>query len=125
MRFRSATNSSVSVFLLGVTLAGCSDLYLARRDTVSIVSGEAMATNRVAHMIDPWSRASGNRNIAYDGERAQLAAECYRTGHVTTPVGATTSSAQYAQLVQRDKCAKQAPAAPVPIGGNNGGGSVK
>ena len=54
--------------------------YFDRRDTVSIVSGEAMATNRVTHMIDPWSRASGNRNIAYNGEKAQTAPECYRTG---------------------------------------------
>lgn len=119
MSYRSATKVTAAALLLGVTLAGCSDFYFERRDTVSVVSGEAMAANRVTHMIDPWPRASGNRNIAYNGEKAQLAAECYRTGHVTTPIGATTSSAQYAQLVQREKCTSKAPAAPAPISSSN------
>jgi hypothetical protein len=116
---RSAIKVTGAALLLGVTLSGCSDIYFERRDTVSVVSGEAMAANRVTHMIDPWPRASGNRNIAYNGEKAALAAECYRTGRVTTPIGATTSSAQYAQLVQRDKCTHMAPAAPAPISSSN------
>ena len=47
-----------------------------------------MATNRVTHMIDPWSRASANRNIAFNGEKMQTAAERYRTGRVIPPVNA-------------------------------------
>lgn len=114
MSYRPAINMTGAALLLSVGLAGCSDFYFERRDTQSVVSGEAMASNRVTQMIDPWPRASGNRNIAYNGEKAALASECYRTGRVTTPVGATTSSAQYAQLIQRDKCTSRAPAAPAP-----------
>ena len=44
-----------------------------------------MAANRVTHMIDPWPPASGNRNIAYSGEKAAIAAERYRTGRVIPP----------------------------------------
>ena len=62
---------------------------------MSLVSGEAMAANRVTHMIDPWSPASGRRNIAYSGEKAATASERYRTGRVIPPVNATTSSAAY------------------------------
>ena len=90
---RSSTKMTAAALLLGVALGGCSDIYFDRRDGVSIVSGEAMAANRVTHMIDPWSPASGKRNIAYSGERAQLAAECYRTGRVIKPVSSTTSTA--------------------------------
>jgi hypothetical protein len=90
---RSAIKVASAALLLGVVLGGCSDIYFDRRDGVSIVSGDAQATNRVAHMIDPWSPASGRRNIAYSGERAQLAAECYRTGRVIKPVSSTTSTA--------------------------------
>jgi hypothetical protein len=110
---------TTAVVLLGVTLGGCSDLYFDRRETVSIVSGEAMAANQVTHMIDPWSPASGRRNIAYNGQKAQLAAECYRTGHVTTPIGATTSSVAYAQLQQRDKCTDKTQASSAPNSGSN------
>jgi hypothetical protein len=85
-------NKIVGIAALGLTLGGCNDLYTARRDTISVVSGDALATNRVTHMIDPWSAASGRRTIAYNGQKAQTASERYRTGRVITPVPASTSS---------------------------------
>jgi hypothetical protein len=97
----SATKIIIAAAVLGGLLGGCSDLYWDRRDTVTLHSGEASATNRVTHMIDPWSPASGNRNIAYSGERAAMAAERYRTGRVIPPVNATTSSASYAAAQQQ------------------------
>jgi hypothetical protein len=101
MCFRSATRLLIASMLLGVTLGGCSDIYFDRRDTISLVSGEAMAANRVTHTIDPWSSASGNRNIAYNGEKAAVAAERYRTGRVIPPINATTSSAAYSHVTQQ------------------------
>ena len=92
MCFRSATKVLVAGALLGASLGGCSDIYFDRRDTISLVSGEAMAANTVTHMVDPWSAASGNRNIAYNGEKAATASERYRTGRIIPPVNATTSS---------------------------------
>jgi hypothetical protein len=116
--FRSATKLLVASTLLGLTLGGCSDIYFDRRDTISLVSGEAMAANRVTHTIDPWSSASGNRNIAYNGEKAAAAAARYRTGRVIPPVNATTSSAAYNR--QQAQSAGDSQASSAPAAGING-----
>jgi hypothetical protein len=107
----------VAAALLGATLGGCSEIYSERRDSISLVSGEAMAANRVTHMIDPWPHASGRRDIAYSGEKAALASERYRTGRVIPPVNATTSSAGYSQAQQAAPSlpSSQAPASSTPI----------
>src|SRR5215212_2731463 len=118
--FRSVTKLLIVSMLLGVTLGGCSDIYFDRRDTISLVSGEAMAANRVTHTIDPWSSASGNRNIAYNGERAAVAAERYRTGRVIPPVNATTSSAAYGQAAQQAQSTANGQAASAPTTGAAG-----
>jgi hypothetical protein len=97
---RRATRLTAAAALLAAALGGCSDIYFERRDGISVVSGEAQATNRVTQMIDPWPAASGRRNIAYSGEKAAIAAERYRTGRVIPPVNATTSSAGYSQVQQ-------------------------
>ena len=131
MRFRRGTRMSAAAthqgvllgallsVLLGATLSGCSDIYYDRRDTVSLVSGEAMAANRVTHTIDPWSPASARRDIAYNGEKAQTAAERYRTGRVIPPVNATTSSAAYTQAQQAAQSASNNQASSAPSGGSN------
>ena len=96
MRFPSKINAAAAVAVIAAALGGCSsDVYLDRRDGASIVSGDAQATNRVAHMIDPWPPASGNRQIAFNGNKMQTAVERYRTGRIIPPVSATTSSAAY------------------------------
>ena len=94
---RSGIKTIAAAALLSIALSGCSDIYLDRRDTVSLVSGEAMAANRVTHTIDPWSPASVNKNFAYNGEKAATASERYRTGRVIPPAQTTTSSAPFAQ----------------------------
>jgi hypothetical protein len=81
-------------------LGGCSEYYFDRRDTITLYSGDAVATNRVTQMIDPWPVASGQRNIAYNGQKAATAAERYRTGRIIQPVNATTSSTSYAAAQQ-------------------------
>jgi hypothetical protein len=72
-------------------LAGCSE-YLDRRDTIAIQGGDAVQTNKVVQMIDPWPRDSANRNIAYNGAVMQAAVERYRTGRVIPPNGTGTSA---------------------------------
>jgi hypothetical protein len=99
--------------VLAVTLTACSELYSERRDTLSPVSGESMAANRITHMIDPWPRASGKRNIAYNGEKAASASERYRTGRVVRPANATTSSTAYTQMQAA------APNSPTTVAPNN------
>ena len=87
----------LTVLALGATtlLGACTDMYLDRRDTVSFAAGDAVATNKVMHMVNPWPPYAGNRNIAFDGERMAAAAERYRTDKVKVISGTGTSSVQY------------------------------
>src|ERR1700728_1734552 len=78
--------AAMAALALGTTLAGCSDIYYDRRDTVAVSGGDAIGANEVAQTIDPWPRQSGNTNIATNGQRMQSAIERYRTNIVTQPV---------------------------------------
>ena len=73
-------------------LAGCSE-YLDRRDTIALSGGNAVATNQVTQMVDPWPRESANRNIAYNGDKMESAFARYRTNTVIVPRGTGTSGA--------------------------------
>ena len=75
---------------LGATLAGCSNLYFDRRDTIALSGGDAVAANEIAQMVDPWPAQSGNTTIAFNGQKMQSAVERYRTNKVTPPVSPTT-----------------------------------
>ena len=86
--------------LAAVTLLGaCTDMYFDRRDAVSFAAGDAVAANKMTHMVDPWPARAGDRNIAHSGERMAAAAERYRTNKVTPFAGTSTSSVQYAPVV--------------------------
>lgn len=79
-----------AVALAAASLAGCSE-YLDRRDALSLQSGNAVQSDKVSQMVDPWPRASADRNIAYNGSVMGSAVERYRTGKVIAPVGNSTS----------------------------------
>ena len=98
---RNNLRGAILALAAATALSGCTDMYLDRRDPVSFAAGDAVATNKVTHMIDPWPVYAGNRNIAFDGERMQAAAERYRTNKVTPLSTASTSSVQYAPVVQQ------------------------
>jgi hypothetical protein len=84
-----------AVLALGATLGGCADIYYDRRESITFHAGDAVATNKVTHMIDPWPRAAANRNIEAHGERMQRAVERYRTNKTTPLQGTATSSAGF------------------------------
>lgn len=63
---------------------GCAQ-YLDRKETVAFSAGNAVQTNVVAHLIDPWPKHARLRNIPFDGERMQGAVERYRRNRVTDP----------------------------------------
>jgi hypothetical protein len=95
---RPSINSWRSLALaaaLATLLAACSQ-YLARRDTISLDGGNALAGNQAVQVVDPWPRASADRNIAFNGERMQAAVARYRADQVIAPVG-TGTSASYSQ----------------------------
>lgn len=86
MRPSSNMLRAFALAALLATLAGCSE-YLDRRDTIALSGGNAVATNEVSQMVDPWPRASADKNIGFNGAKMESAVERYRTGHVIQPQG--------------------------------------
>ena len=95
---RYVPKTVLAAVALGALLAGCSDLYWGRRETVSFHAGDAAASNLAVHTIDPWPPYAGDRNIAHNGERMQRAAERYRTNKTTPLATSGTSSVNYTPL---------------------------
>lgn len=79
--------AGLAVIGLVLLLAGCSnaDLYLDRRDNIALSGGDAVAGNSVEQMVDPWPPYSGDKNIAFNGEKMQQAVARYRTGKIIEP----------------------------------------
>jgi hypothetical protein len=82
--------------LLCAGAGGCSDIYFARRDTISLGAGDAGATNVATQTIDLGAPEAGETRIVSNGVKIQGAVERYRTNKVTPPVGTGTSSVGYA-----------------------------
>jgi len=82
-----------AVLIVGATLAGCSDIYYDRRESIAFGADDAVASNKVTHTIDPWPAASANPNIPGHGDRTAAAVDRYRHNRVIPPVSNGTSSA--------------------------------
>jgi hypothetical protein len=97
--FRSKTESASravsAAVLLASLLAGCSDLYFDRRETIAFDGGDSVAANAAEQTIDPWPRHSNNNRLTFNGQRMQHAVECYRIGKVQPPadIDATVDAA--------------------------------
>jgi hypothetical protein len=52
--------------------------YLQRTDKIFAGAGDAKDVNAATHVIDPWPRGVGNRNIPANGERMVGAITRYR-----------------------------------------------
>jgi hypothetical protein len=84
IKARARAIAAVTAF--GALVAGCSDVYFDRRETVVLGANDAVAANAIEQMVDPWPPHSNNNNLAFNGERMQRAVECYRKNRVTQPV---------------------------------------
>jgi hypothetical protein len=91
MRPSSKFVRALALGLVLATLSGCSE-YLDRRDTISLHSGDAVATDKVTQMVDPWPRVSADKNIGFEGARMETAVERYRTNRTYAPSGGGTSA---------------------------------
>jgi hypothetical protein len=128
MSSRSGTKAIAAVIVIASAVAGCSEMYYDRRETVALGAGDAVATNKVTQMVDPWPRASANHNIAFNGQRMQAAQDRYNRGKVITPVLPTTPSKDYQQMQSSAASSQSAtgsstsatPAAPVKGPGSDG-----
>ncbi len=78
--------AALAIGALGVTIGGCSQIYLDRRDAIALSAGDAIAANQAVQVIDPWPPRSGNTNIVFNGQRMQAAAERYRSNTIVQPV---------------------------------------
>jgi len=74
-----------------LSLAGCSE-YLARRDSISPLGGNTVEGDKLVQMVDPWPRASADRDIAYNGIEMENAMERFKSGRVIPPQGTGTST---------------------------------
>jgi len=90
MRYTDLVRAGALTLVL-VALASCSE-YVARRHAISPFGGNAVESDKVVQMADPWPPASADRDIAYNGTVMQSAVERYRTGRVIKPVGTGTST---------------------------------
>lgn len=86
-----------AVIVLLTVLAGCSDIYYDRRETIAFGGNDAVAAGIAVHTVDPWPSAASNRNHSTDGAVMVTAIERYRTGKVIPPRGTGTSSSGYGQ----------------------------
>ena len=119
---RPFSKAMLTLALVGLfaALAGCSqyDQYVDRRDTIAPSGGNAVATNQMTQMVDPWPPHSANRNIAFSGTRIESAITRYRTNTVYPPSGIGTSTTYQAQPTAQNNTTPvgptvTAPAAPV------------
>jgi hypothetical protein len=80
---RFAAIASVGLFVAALGVGACSSDqvhdYRAHSDKVTAGAGDAMASNRAVHTIDPWPYHSQKTQIDMDGKRAQAAVRRYES----------------------------------------------
>lgn len=87
----AAAQQALLLMIIAAGLGGCAE-YLDRKDTLAFSAGNAVQTNIVTHVADPWPANSRNKNFATNGQRMQRAIENYRCGR--TPNGAGSNGGE-------------------------------
>ena len=83
---------AVGVLLSGIASSAASAwdqdpfaMYLQRSYSITLDAGDAKAVNAATHVIDPWPRYVGNRNIPVSGDRLSRAVTRYNQGSYRQP----------------------------------------
>jgi hypothetical protein len=83
---------AVAVLLSGLASSAASAwdqdpsaMYFQRSYRVTLGAGDAKAVNAATHVIDPWPRYVGNRNIPVSGDRLSRAVSRYNQGSYRQP----------------------------------------
>ena len=118
-----AGRAVAAAVVLGALLAGCSDIYYDRRDTISLGANDAVASNMVEETVDPWPRYSNNNNLAFNGERMQRAVECYRKNRETQPVDLDPTNDTGASPQATSNCQGQMVSGSAPLANGAGSGN--
>lgn len=82
---------AVVVCALALTACGPGNDYLARRDTIWLGAGEAVAHNRAVHTIDPWPVYAKDTNLSADGKRMLVGVKRYQENKSLEPGDAETN----------------------------------
>jgi hypothetical protein len=80
---------------LALVLTAC-DKYMDRRHTVTFGSGDAVAFNKAAQIIDPWPQSARTIEHGISGEQAEAAMENMRRRSRGEGAGAPVSQTQTA-----------------------------
>jgi hypothetical protein len=75
----AATRVGLMALLAAGSLTGCSE-YLDRKETIAFSAGNAVQTNIITHVTDPWPVHARSKDIAFSGERMQRAVARYECG---------------------------------------------
>jgi hypothetical protein len=127
----SGTRALAVAVVFGTAVAGCSEIYFDRRESIALSAGDAVASNKVTQTIDPWPRNSSNNRFAANGQLMQAAQDRYNRGKVITPVLPTSASKDYQSMQSQAASAQSStaqstsatPAAAVKGPGGNGNGN--
>jgi hypothetical protein len=120
-RATAAVVRALALAMAAATLAGCSDIYFDRRETIALGADDHLNSNRIAQIVDPWPRYVEKKQIAFNGERMQSAVERYRRHEVIQPMPLINDSSSQQQSatplttehVTIQQLTPSAPAAPV------------
>jgi hypothetical protein len=89
LSYAATAKAALVSMIAAACLTGCSE-YVDRKNTIAFSAGNAVQTNIVTHVIDPWPAGARNKNFAVNGQRMQRAIENYRCGRI--PSGSDSSS---------------------------------
>lgn len=84
--FTAKARAALVCVIAAASLSGCAE-YLDRSNTIAFSAGNAVQTNIVTHVVDPWPATSRNKNFAVNGQRMQRAVENYRCGRIASSSG--------------------------------------
>ncbi len=78
------------------TLAACEN-YIARRDTISSSTGNAIRSNVALHTDNFWPRQAFDRNVPMEGTRAVANTRAYDARVVGSPTATATAAGSTTQ----------------------------
>ncbi|MGO4571815.1 hypothetical protein [Microvirga sp. 2TAF3] len=81
MAYVATARAALVSIVAACGLIGCAE-YVDRKETIAFSAGNAVQTNIVTHVTDPWPVYARNKDFAVNGQRMQRAVENYRCGNV-------------------------------------------
>ncbi len=77
----------LTALTLGVAAmtGGCAADYMSREDRISMSAGDAIATNKAIHVVDPWPSEGFNMRPRTMGQRVVAPVQRYRDGTAQAP----------------------------------------